>query len=268
MAQIGYHSPGADLAARVLKLLSRYRTRESTLSEIAAELDVSKTTCLRVLRTLQGHDLLSYDDETRRYRLGEYAVVIGVRAEEGLDVLHRVRPLLAAISRHTGLTAAFVQRAGDNRMMYMAKVEPPSAAGVSVSVGNRFPITSVSYGKWVVAFADDEERERLLAPGLAQMTAATTTDPTMYLEQVDALRRGEILESKGEYVAGIYAVSCPVVNARHELAGVLVALGVLAALDDDERRDVCRHMRRIAAQCTAEAAAHPQPSTGRSRETG
>jgi DNA-binding IclR family transcriptional regulator len=252
MEQVRYHSPAADLAARVLKLLSRYRTRSSTLSEIATELRAAKTTCLRVLRTLTAHDLLEYDEQSRRYRLGQYAVVIGARAEEGLDALSRVRPLLTQAARRTGLTAAFVQRVVGDRMMYVAREECPGVAGVTVSVGNRFPVTSVSYGKWVLAFADDAERERLLAGGLPKITQATTTDRARYLEQVDALRSGELLESFGEYIPGVYAVSCAVVDANHELAGVLAVLGLLDGLDEQRRREVCRAMRPIAARCTAE----------------
>ncbi|MHA6616352.1 IclR family transcriptional regulator [Pseudonocardia sp. DLS-67] len=256
MEHLRYHSPAADLAARTLKLLSRYRTRCLTLSEIAAALDMPKTSCLRVLRTLQAHGLLGYDEADRRYSLGEYAVVIGSRAAEGLDTLTRVRPLLTAAARRTALTAAFVQVAGPDRMMYVAKQEAPG--GVVVSVGNRFPVTSVSYGKWVMAFAADAERERLLAGGLPRITAATTTERARYLEQVDALRVGEVLESRGEYVEGVYAVSCAVVDERHELAGVLVVLGRLDALDRERRQAVCETVREIAARCTA----HPDEAAG------
>jgi IclR family transcriptional regulator, acetate operon repressor len=250
--QSRYHSPGADLTARVLKLLSRYRTRSCTLSEIAVALRVPKTTCLRVLRTLQAHDLLHYDEHSRRYVLGQYAVVIGARAAEGMDALTRVRPLLAEAARRTGLTAAFVQRVVDDRMMYVARQESQGAAGVSVSVGNRFPITSVSYGKWVMAFADDRERDRLLADGLPRITPATTTDRAEYLAEVDALRSAEILESKAEYIPGVYAVSCAVVDAGHELAGVLVVLGLIDGMDAARRAEVCQVMREVAARCTAE----------------
>jgi IclR family KDG regulon transcriptional repressor len=252
MEHLRYRSPAADVAARTLKLLSRYRTRCLTLAEIAAELQVPKTSCLRVLRTLQAHGLLGYEEATRRYSLGQYAVVIGSRAAEGLDALTRVRPLLAAAARRSGLTAAFVQRVADDRMMYVAKHDGPGTGGVTVSVGNRFPITSVSYGKWVMAFAHDEERERLLAGGLPQITPATTTDKAQYLRQVDALRVGEILESRSEYIRGIYAVSCALVDQRHELAGVVVVLGILDELDEDRRQAVCAVMRDIAAQSTAD----------------
>jgi IclR family transcriptional regulator, KDG regulon repressor len=249
-----YFSPSVDTAARVLELLSRYRTRSATLSEIAAALGVSKTTCLRVVRTLVAHGLLAQEEHSKRYRLGYFAVVLGARAEEGLDALQRVRPLLAEAAERTGLTAAFVQRVSADRMMYVAKEQGPSAH-VTVSVGNRFPILSVSYGKWVLAFTDEAEREQLLAGGLPQVTRHTVTDAAAYRAQVAALGPGDVVVSRNEYVNGVHAVSCPVLDSRSRLEGVLVVLGLSEALGPAEAGHVHDVMRDIAARCHSE----PEP---------
>jgi IclR family KDG regulon transcriptional repressor len=247
-----YFSPSADTAARVLGLLSRYRTRSCTLSEIAGTLAVSKTTCLRVVRTLVEHGLLAYDESGKRYSLGYFAVVLGARAEEGLGTLQRVRPLLVQAAEQTGLTAAFVQRASADRLIYVAKEQSAAAAHVSVSVGNRFPITQVSYGKWVLAFADEPERERLLAGGLRQVTPHTVTDVEAYRAEVASLRPGDVLVSHNEYVNGVHAVSCPVLDTRGRLDGVLAVLGLSESLEPDEAERVRDVMREIAARCHSE----------------
>jgi predicted ArsR family transcriptional regulator len=56
-----YFVPSVDTAARVLALLSRYSTKSLTLSEIMTSLEVSKATCLRVLKTLEMHGLLKFE---------------------------------------------------------------------------------------------------------------------------------------------------------------------------------------------------------------
>jgi IclR family KDG regulon transcriptional repressor len=253
-----YFSPSVDTAARVLELLSRYRTRSATLSEIAGSLGASKTTCLRVVRTLVAHGLLAQDEHSKRYSLGYFAVVLGARAEEGLDALHRVRPLLVEAAERTGLTAAFVQRVSADRMMYVAK-EQGAGALVAVSVGNRFPITSVSYGKWVLAFADDDERDRLLAGGLPQVTPYTATDVAAYRAEVDALAPGDVVVSRNEYVNGVYAASCPVLDSRGHLEGVLAVLGLSESLGEAEAENVQDVMAEIAARC------HSEPAAARAR---
>lgn len=259
-----YYVPSVDTAARALAMLSRYRTRSSTLSEISAALDVPKTTCLRVLRTLESHGLLQFDEASGRYSLGYYCVILGSRAEEGLDYLAYVKPLLAVATARTSLTSAFVQRVANHRMMYVAKEEGGGAAGVSVSIGNRFPITEVSYGKWVVAFAAPGERDDLLAGGLRRLTPNTVVDVDRYRRDVDEALRGGILVSRSEYIPGITAVSCPVVDAQGHLVGVITVLGLSEALQDEVLDAVCAQMRAIAARARFDRGADgaDEPASG------
>lgn len=240
-----YFAPSVDLAARILGMLSRYRTNTSTLTEISTALDASKATCLRVLRTLEAHELIAFDPDTRRYSLGIYAVILGSRAEEHIDYLSHLRPALQEASARTGMTAVLVQRVSADRMMYVARQESDSRARVNVSVGNRFPITDVSYGKWLLAYTSAEDRAEILARGLRRVTPRTVTDRETYLAQLDRIRAEGVLVSREEYVPGVCAVSCPVFDRRGGFLGVLAVLGLAAALDDGDLEAVAGVIRGI-----------------------
>ena len=218
-------SPAVDSAARILELLSRYRTRSSTLSEIAAALKLPKSTVLRILRTLQAHSLVQHDDETRRYRLGFFTAVLGSRAEEGLDSFTRTRPFLAEVSDRTGLTTALVQRVSADRLMYVAKQDGTGAGTVHVSVGNRFPMFEVSYGRWWVAFSPPEEREAMVPPTLPAVTARTRTARHTYLRDCADLGSHSVLVARDEYIPGVFTASCPALDRRGRLETVIVVLG-------------------------------------------
>lgn len=243
-----YFSPATDTAARILGMLSRYGTRASSLADIARALGASRTTCLRVLRTLESHGLVHHDEARRTYALGYMCAVLGSRAQENLDYLAHVRPLLVRAHTDTGLTAAFAQRISTHRMMYVAKESSRAATHVDVSVGHRYPITGASYGKWVVAFAEPAERAELLADGLPKVTVHTETDVDAYLRDVDGLVERGVLVSREEYVAGIVAVSCPVRAAGGELLGVLVVLGLSAVLDEPAIAAITETMAGIGEQ--------------------
>jgi len=245
-----YFVPSVDLAARILQLLSRYRTARSTLTEVANATGDSKTTCLRVLKTLQLHGLVRYDDETHRYSLGISAVVIGARAEESLDYVSYVRPCLTEASDRTSLTAVLVQRVSEDRLMYVAKQESLSRTRVNVSVGNRFPITDVSYGKWVLAYTGADEREKILAAGLRQVTPATKTDVAAYREELSQIRADGILISFEEYVPGISAISAPVFKGNDDLLGVIAVLGLASSQTNDTTAEVAEIVKEIAARCS------------------
>ncbi|WAL65863.1 IclR family transcriptional regulator [Amycolatopsis cynarae] len=244
-----YFVPSVDTAARVLAMLTRYRTQSCTLSEITSALDVSKTTCLRVLKTLQAHGLVAFDANSKRYSLGYYCVVLGSRAQESLDYLAALRPLMRECARRTGHTIVFAQRVPGDRLMYVAKEDSGNPMHINVSVGNRFPVTDVSYGKWVLAFADEAERRRLLANGLRQVTPRTRTEPDEYLAEVARLPERGVLVSRGEYLPGVLAVSCPVLDSGGGLLGVLVALGLSDAVDEDELDTLRSVMREMGTRC-------------------
>jgi IclR family KDG regulon transcriptional repressor len=253
-----YFIPSVDLAARVLQLLSRYRTARSSLTEVASATGDNKTTCLRVLKTLQIHGLVRYDDDTHQYSLGIGAVVIGARAEEGLDYVSYVKPCLKEASERTSLTAVLVQRVSDDRLMYVAKQESLSRARVNISVGNRFPITEVSYGKWLLAYIDPAEREKILASGLRQVTPATLTDVAAYREQLSQIRADGVLVSLEEYVPGVCAISAPILKGESDLLGVMAVLGLASSQTKDVTGDIAAIVKEIASRCsqTLQAAGH------------
>src|SRR3954467_14908149 len=103
-------SSSAAVAARILKLLTRYRLARATLTQIAGELAVPKSSCSRILKALVEEGLLSYDSLTKLYSLGPYAIVIGSRASENVDYLKAVRVALQELAARTSLTAAWIQR--------------------------------------------------------------------------------------------------------------------------------------------------------------
>lgn len=257
-----YTAPAVDLAARALKLLSRYRTSEASLAMISAELEAPKASCLRVLRTLERHGLVGYDEDTRRYSLGPYAVVLGARAEENIDYLAALRPVLREAAQKTGCTAVFVQAVDRDRMAYIAKHEGTEGLRVGISVGNRFPITDVSYGKWLLAYTSSEARDALLREGLRKVTTYTVTDRDAYLAQLREIRETGILISREEYVMGVTAVSCPVFDVHDRFIGVLAVLGLIPANDQETLASVVEAVRQLSPRCYLNGLSHRSVQSG------
>ncbi|WNI18997.1 IclR family transcriptional regulator [Actinacidiphila sp. ITFR-21] len=242
------HSPSVDSASRILKLLSRYRTAHASLTQICTELQLPKSSCSRILRTLESHGLLRYDSLTHLYSLGPYAIVLGARAEENTDYFADLKPVMREAAERTNMTAAWIQQVDARRMMYVAKHEGAALHRVTISIGNRFPITEVSYGQWVVAFADQAQRQCLLGGGLRAMTPATITDTELYREHLERIQEAGVLVSRGEYVPGVCAVSCPVLNPRGELLGVLAVLGLMPTMTESDYSLAIKVMVEIGAR--------------------
>jgi IclR family transcriptional regulator, KDG regulon repressor len=239
-----YYSPAADLTARILQHLSTSRGVDNTVAQIAARLEVSRTTCLRVLKTLESHNLVRFNTANSTYRLGVRMITLGARAEQQTDYLATVRPVLKSAAESVGATAVFAQRVGFDRLMIILKYESGAGAAVAASVGRSFHLNEVSYGKWVLAFANEEEREQIVANGLA-ITGASPPEVKKYLEEVDSIKRSRVLVSQ-EYIPGVTSISCPYVDVHSRLVGVVSILGISTAMVGDRLANGLEAIRQIA----------------------
>lgn len=251
-------SSSVAVAARALKLLTRYRLSHATLTQISVELSVPKSSCSRILKALVEEGLLAYDSLTKLYSLGPYAIVIGSRASENVDYLKPVRAALHELSSKTFLTAAWIQRVEFNRLMYVAKEEGTAHTHVSISVGNRFPMSEVSWGQWVLAYADPEEQERILAAGLPRVSDTNITDPDKYRTHAEKARADGFLTTSGDYMPGIWAVSAPVLTNDQRLVGILAIIGMAETLDEAERRHAIDVMLAVSRRTVIDPRSNPR----------
>jgi DNA-binding IclR family transcriptional regulator len=246
-----YHVPVIVSTGRILQYLSSYENRKSSLSEISQALNISKSTCFRILRTLEDMNYVSYDKQSKRYSLGAYLVVLGSRALEQLDYLTLGKKYLQKITEETGLTSAIVQKIGDENVVYVTKEEADSAVRISVAVGKQFHITQISFGKCFLAFTSEKERMAILSKGLVKLTDNTITDVDEYLEELNRVRKQGYAISREEYIVGINAVSAPVFRPDGEVLMVLCCLGIAAHFPEEKMHEVGQMLRDAGKELTS-----------------
>lgn len=236
-----YRVPSVELAARMLKLLSRHKYKSCSLKEIAAKLDASPTTCLRVLRTLEREEFIRCDAETKKYSLGPYLIPLGNRAVELNDTVARTTAQIQRIATVTSLTTAVVQR-WDDRLVYIASAQPPLQdlrfTRISISVGQQTPLTSGAHGRCFLAFDDEAEWQRLLAVGIRPLTANTITDSQRFIEALREVRRTGCAISHGEFHAGMSAVDVPIFDRLGRVELVISCMYVTSQMDETRFADL------------------------------
>ncbi|HLZ24999.1 MAG TPA: IclR family transcriptional regulator [Ktedonobacterales bacterium] len=230
-----YQVPSVELAAQILKLLSRNKYKSCSLKDIAAKLGASPTTCLRVLRTLEREEFIRCDAETKKYSLGPYLIPLGNRAVELNSTVARASAEIQRIATLTGLTAAVVQR-WDDRLVYIASAQPPiddsRLTRISISAGQQIPLTSGAHGRCFLAFDDEAEWQRLLAAGIRPLTPNTITDPQRFVETLREVRRRGCAISHGEFHAGMSAVDVPIFDKTGAIELVIACMYVTSQMDE------------------------------------
>jgi len=246
--------PSVDAAIRILDFLSRYKNRESSLSQISQKLEINKSTCLRILRVLNEYQMVSYDENTKKYSLGVYLVVLGARASEFSDTLGISKPYLHRLVEETSLTSVLVQRKSDKHLMYVAKEEPTSNMDIKINVilGQYFPLTVTSFGKCFMAHMPKNELNQIIKEvGLKKFTTKTITDEKKLKEELEKVRKQGYALSFEEHTPGVVGIASPVFDMSGEVIMAIACLGVSAYMDDEKIAACGRTVKKIAAQITA-----------------
>ena len=84
-----YKVPNLEKGIAVIEYLSS-RSEGETLQAIKVALDISQTTAYRILNTLVRLDYLSFDEDTKRYKLTRKLLTLGFRSLNEHNLLETV----------------------------------------------------------------------------------------------------------------------------------------------------------------------------------
>jgi IclR family transcriptional regulator, acetate operon repressor len=209
-------------ALRALELIAE--AGELGVTELGRRLDVHKATASRLVSTLAERGLVERDPTSERYRLGFGLIRLAGAAIAGLDLVRTAHPILEDLAERTRETVNLgVLSRGD--VVYVDQVAGTHSI-VSVSwVGRGTPLHCTSNGKALLAWMDEEGRDRLLATPLTRMTDATIVDPGVLRTQLQDVRTRGYAQTIEELEEGLNAVAAPVRGADGQVVAAVSVSG-------------------------------------------
>lgn len=190
-------------------------------TELGRELGISKSTISGLLTTLELHGLVQRDPLTKRVRLGLGLVELAASVSTDVDVREAALPHLVRLRQHSGETAILhLSSAGDVRIAERAEAE--TQLKVVAPLGTRLPRFAGSPAKVLLAGLNPAEAEAIVRDQpLPTFTPRSIVDPDAYLEQVAQTRRRGYARENEEYLAGVSAVSAPVIDHQGRTIGTI-----------------------------------------------
>jgi IclR family KDG regulon transcriptional repressor len=183
----------------------------ASLTTIAKEVGLPKTSVFRYLRTLSAAGFLNYDATSDRYSVG-----IRFRALATADKsIQRLRdcalPALTAINREFNETTNLAVLA-DNQIVYIDILESTRALRMQARIGGRDPVHSTALGKAILSQLPPDARAKFLSDMLPQRTLRTTTELKQLERQlIDAARSGVAVEI-GENEEGSMCIGAAILD--------------------------------------------------------
>lgn len=207
-----------DRAISVLEILAR--RGEAGVSEVAAEIDVHKSTAFRLLGALEGRGLVEQVGDRGKYRLGVGLIPLAGAVSDRLDVSRQGQAVCEGLAAAVGETVniAVLQ---EQWAVNVAQARGPSAVSTHNWVGQLTPLHCTSSGKVLLAHALAADPARPL-PTLRRLTPHTVTDPAALRAELRTVRTTGVARTVEEYEIGLNAVAAPV----RDRAGVVAALSV------------------------------------------
>ncbi len=178
-----------------------------TLTEIAKEVRLPKSTLLRLIQVLVRHGFL------RRTAHGEYAVSlklwrIGCNAVDSEAVRDEVIPLLRNLVESTGETAHYAVYE-DGHSMYVEKVDGLHPIRAYTKVGGRSPAYATATGKALLAWREADEIAEI-GRSAKRWTGTTHVGAAEVTRDAALTRRTGYAVNRGEWRASVWGIAAPV----------------------------------------------------------
>jgi IclR family transcriptional regulator, pca regulon regulatory protein len=196
---------------------------ELTLSEVAAQTDLTRAAARRFLLTLC--DLGYVRADGRRFALTPRVLELGYAYLSSLSLPELAEPHLERLAAEVRESSSVAVLDGDD-IIYVARVPTSRIMRVAINVGTRFPAHATSMGRVQLAALTDAELDAYLnRVELRPLTANTLTDPAKLRSELDRIRAQGWALVDQELEEGLRSVAAPI---RDRTGRVVAAVNVSA----------------------------------------
>ncbi|WP_245630124.1 IclR family transcriptional regulator [Alicyclobacillus acidiphilus] len=229
MSDFSSETPAATVRAveRALDILLYFAKspRELSLSEIAREVNLHKSTAHRLLLSLQAKGFVRRQHGSDKYILGWSILELlgNVYLSDELTTLALSE--MTKLRDLTGETISLYIRSGIERIRIQA-VESTEPIRNVVAIGKTYPLYVGAGGKVLLAFADDAVVEEVLN----REQLPSDFDRSELRAQLDKIRLDGYAVSIQERDAGAAAMAAPVFGRNHECVAALAVSGPVSRL--------------------------------------
>jgi DNA-binding IclR family transcriptional regulator len=216
-----YKAPIVIKAFQILTLIAR-DGRGVTLSALARELGISKSTVHGITSALEEVGAVIRHPVTRRYSPGMTLFELGRSAYARIDLAALARPFMEDLMVRTQ-ESVFLGIRNGARVTIVDVVESNQDLKITAPVGTTIPLVAGAIGKVFLGSQDEDEASAMIhSTKLPKFTENSVTDPRRYLDEIRMARKQGYAVDDEEYISGVRAVAASIQTANHMQAAIWV----------------------------------------------
>lgn len=186
------------------------RQRLLTLEEITLATGYKKTTCFRILKTLQSLGIVELWPGTKKYQYGPRLAAIGLSALKNMNLRQVALPILQILRDETKETINLTVLSGSD-ILYVERIMSDYLVNVNVNIGDRLPVYCASMGKVILAYLPESKLEEILSSiTFTRKTEKTIVSKSILLKELEKIRNDGYAINDEELEKGLRAVAAPI----------------------------------------------------------
>lgn len=204
---------------------------EWTLTQLSRELNISKSTMINILKTLQSFGYIIRTGNNC-YRLGVELLELSYHLRASLPILHYAIPLMEDIQHQTE-QIIYLTIPKQGMVFYLQSVNPGNR-NISYSItGKCSYMHSSACGKAMLSALSDEDVDLILhTHGMPRATAMTIVDPALLKKDLELIRTRGFSIDNCEDAPHVVSLAVPIVG-RDRLLGALSISGSMIAMNKE-----------------------------------
>ncbi|OGO61560.1 MAG: hypothetical protein A2032_01255 [Chloroflexi bacterium RBG_19FT_COMBO_49_13] len=199
------------------------RTPELTMTQIAEQVGIHKSTVHRLLATLENKRFVQRDQDTGIYRLGIRILQMAYLTLEHNDLRRVSTPFMRHLCEQyeENIHLAVLD---DIDVVFVNIFEGSRRVKLAAAIGQRLPAFATASGKAILGFMPEGIVQRILDRGMLQYTPYTLHTKDVILGDLKTVSELGFAISEQEYEEQINAVAAPIFDLEDQpIASIAVA---------------------------------------------
>lgn len=237
-----YTIASVQKALRILKLFdSREGERKTELSlmEICDQLQLTASSVMRLLFTLNQEGFIDFNKQTKKYSLNALMFRLGMNMYNSMDLIKVGHDYIKPLSNETGLAVYFAS-VSNNEILVIDKAFPDRIStwpAMSAVAGSILPMHASGIARlYLSQLSDSEIRSYFETHPMKRFTERTVTDVEELLRRVEVVRREGVAYIECEHEDYIAAICMPILGYDGKVAGGISVSGISNVVLDPEKR--------------------------------
>lgn len=217
---------GLKTACRSFRIIERLReSRGLTISELASEIDIPKSTAHRYLTTLDDLGYLTRNP-AGRYEISFKFLNMGIQKRNNEVVYSNSKKGIKQLAEACGERVQLAVEEQGKAVLIYGK-SGSQAIQTDAHIGQELHLHTHACGKAILAYLDDERiQETIQKYGLPQRTENTITSEDALITELEKIREEGIAFNDEERIQGIRAIGAPIRDGSGHVMGSISISGL------------------------------------------